>query len=252
MTANIMLIGGIQKISFIDFPGKISCVIFTQGCNFRCPFCHNPSLVDPAQFQKPIPEEEVYEYLLTRQKFLDGVVISGGEPTIHKDLKSFIEKIKNLGAEDSKKFLIKLDTNGDRPDILIDLVQSGLIDFVAMDIKHTMPKYPDACGTNPKIDDIKRSIQFIMSSGIDYEFRTTVVPGIHAADDIKAIAQQLHGAKKFAIQQFVPDHALNINLRKCKFTSIFDPENKKILFDIKAECLKHVKTFEIRAANSAN
>ncbi len=245
-----MLIGGIQKVSFIDFPGKMSCVIFTQGCNFRCPFCHNSSLVDPAQFQSPIPEDEVFEFLLARQKFLDGVVISGGEPTMHKDLKQFIGKIKNLGDAASKKFLIKLDTNGCKPDVVADLVQSNLLDFIAMDVKHVWEKYSDACGTRPEIERIKNSAQFIMKSGIDYEFRTTVVPGIHNAEDIKMIAKQLHGAKKYVIQEFIPDHALNLKLREQKLPSIFDPENENILADIKTECSKYVENFEIRSSAS--
>lgn len=237
-----MLIGGIQKISFIDYPGKMSCVIFTQGCNFCCPFCHNPSLVDPKQFQRPISSEEVFEFLYSREKFLDGVVISGGEPTLHKDLQQFVESIKKIG-----QFAIKLDTNGNKPEVIFDLVNAGLIDFIAMDIKHVWDKYPLACGTYPDIDAIKRSTEFIKKCGIDYEFRTTIVPGIHTANDIKMIAEQLQGAKKFVIQQFIPDHALNPELRIQKLDSVFDTKNENIMSNIKTECLKHIQNFEIRA-----
>lgn len=238
-----MLIGGLQKVSFIDYPGKMSCVIFTQGCNFRCPFCHNATLVDPAQFQVPIGESEVFNFLSMRKKFLEGVVVSGGEPTLHKDLKQFIEKVRAIGT-----FAIKLDTNGAKPEVISELVECGLIDFVAMDIKHVWEKYPLACGTNPSMDAIKQSVDFIMSCGIDYEFRTTVVPGIHSPEDIKAIAEQLKDAKKFVIQQFVPDHALRLSLREQKSASMFDAENKELLLDIKKDCLSYVKNFEIRSS----
>lgn len=236
-----MLIGGFQKISLIDYPGKISSIIFTQGCNFRCPFCHNASLVDPIKFEQPISEDKIFNFLTSRAKQIDGVVISGGEPTLHNDLIYFAEKIKAMG------FSIKLDTNGTKPDIIAKLVNAKLIDFIAMDIKNDWDRYSDACGTNSNINGIKRSVHFIMNCGIDYEFRTTVVPSIHSANDIIAIAKNIDGAKKFVIQEFVPDHAMNENLRKEKSSSILGDQN--VLEDIKFKCLKYVQIFEIRKAN---
>ncbi len=239
----IMLIGGFQRISLIDYPGKISCIIFIQGCNFRCPFCHNASLVDPTQFQSVIQEEEIFSFLNSRSHLIDGVVISGGEPTLHKDLKEFIEKIKNLHLN------VKLDTNGTNPEVVINLLKENLLDFIAMDVKHDWEKYQEASGTYFNISKIKESVDVIMRSNVDYEFRTTIVPGIHKDTDIINISKNLQGAKKFVIQQFVPDHALDFNLRRQKLSSIFDKGNTEQLNFIKSECLKYVQIFETRSAN---
>ena len=165
-----MRIGGIQKISLIDFPGKVSTVIFTQGCNFRCEFCHNPSLVLPEMFNHVIDDGEVLSFLESRKGLIDGVVLSGGEPTIQADLCQFIEKTKKMG------FLIKLDTNGTNPDVLSDLYSKNLLDYVAMDIKHTLGKYSTIVGKNTDIQKIQQSISIIMNSGVDYEFRTNFTP----------------------------------------------------------------------------
>jgi pyruvate formate lyase activating enzyme len=238
-----MLIGGLQKISLIDFPGKIAAVVFTQGCNMRCPFCHNASLVDPRQFAHVLPESEVFNYLSSRKKQIDGVVISGGEPTLHADLQSFLGNVRELG------FSIKLDTNGSKPDVIASLANSNLLDFIAMDIKHDFAKYELACGGHVAIDCIVRSIDFIKNCFIDYEFRTTVVPGIHGKEDVMGIAKKISGAKKFTIQEFVPDHALSDDLRQRVKESLFDPKHKAELEELKSYCLKHVAEFEIRHSN---
>jgi pyruvate formate lyase activating enzyme len=239
----IMLIGGLQKVSLIDFPGKIASVVFTQGCNFRCPFCHNGTLVAPDKFGQTLPEEEVLAYLYARKEQVEGVVLSGGEPTLQKDLKHFLQEVKALN------FCTKLDTNGTRPGIVADLVGTSLVDFIAMDIKHDFAKYDLACGTRVLVKNIVASIDFIKTCGIDYEFRTTVVPGIHSGEDIVSIAKNIGGAKKFVLQEFVADHALDSALRCEVKDSLFSPARRAELESIENECLRHVASFEVRFAH---
>ncbi|MBN2613827.1 MAG: anaerobic ribonucleoside-triphosphate reductase activating protein [Bacteroidales bacterium] len=174
-----MRIGGFEKQSFIDWEGKVTAVVFTKGCNFRCPFCHNPELVYPELIRKSedIPEQDIFGYLLSRQNWLDGVVITGGEPALQKDLKNFTIKIKAMG------FAVKLDTNGSFPMVLKDLIDSRLIDFVAMDIKTVLEpdKYQEICAIEDHdlLKKIEESIGILKESGIDYQLRTTVVPRFH-------------------------------------------------------------------------
>lgn len=193
-----MTIGGLQKLTLIDFPGEIACTVFTVGCNFRCPFCHNPELIDPASFKLSgiIDENDFFSFLEARRGLLDGVCVTGGEPTLQRDLPNFLEKIKNLG------FLVKLDTNGTNPEMLEKLLAGGLIDYFAMDIKTKIDDYKKAVGTEVDLEKIKKSIGIIRNSGINYEFRTTVVPGIHEEEDILAIAEEIAGAKRYYLQQF--------------------------------------------------
>lgn len=203
-----MLIGGLQKMTLIDYPGKIAATVFLVGCNFRCPYCHNPELVNPSTSsgQALIKESDFFKFLDERMKFLDGVCITGGEPTIHSDLLMFIQKIKKRG------FSIKLDTNGSNPGILEYLIKNDLVDFVAMDIKTSILKYNKvhpvksrkAGAAEQLFNGVKKSINIIKNSNKDYEFRTTVVPRIIDEEDIKEIAQWLKGAKKIALQQFRP------------------------------------------------
>jgi len=174
-------IGGLQKVSFIDFPETIASVVFTQGCNWRCPWCHNPALVFPEKFQTPIPEATVFDFLRSRIGSIEGVVISGGEPTLHADLGEFLKKIKSIG------FRTKLDTNGSNPEHLETLLQSGLLDFVAMDIKSSPETYDRLTGVTVDLEDIQKSIKLIQQSGILHEFRTTRVPHLHTEDDIVGI-----------------------------------------------------------------
>jgi len=200
-----MLIGGLQKLTLIDFPGKVAATVFTVGCNFRCPFCHNPELVVASRFHEAdrISEKYFFDFLESRKGKLDGVCITGGEPTIQPDIIDFIRRIKEAG------FAVKLDSNGTNPEILEKVFAEGLIDFIAMDIKHQLEKYYDAClsdlfGDFPKIDlkKISRSVELIRASGVPYEFRTTVVPGIHTVEDFEIIARWLDGAERYALQQF--------------------------------------------------
>lgn len=190
-----MIIQGLQKLTVLDFPGQVACIVFTAGCSFRCPFCHNATLVKAEGDN--ISEEEVLAYLKKRQGILDGVVITGGEPTIQKDLKAFIIKIKNLG------YKVKLDTNGYHPEVLEDLLNDGLVDYVAMDIKNSKDKYAVTVGLqNIDILRIERSVELLKNCNIPYEFRTTTMEELHSEEDIKSIAEWLKGAKKYFLQSF--------------------------------------------------
>lgn len=192
-----MLIKGFQKTTLLDFPGKVACTIFTGGCNFRCPFCHNASLVTKLDTVPNIEEEEILSYLNKRKGILDGVCITGGEPLLQPDIISFLEKIKKTGL------LIKLDTNGSRPDILKKIISLDLIDYVAMDIKNSFDKYAMTCGTDTIPNGVNESIDIIMSSEIPYEFRTTIVKELHDTADIEKIAERLKGAKAYFLQGFI-------------------------------------------------
>lgn len=188
---------GIEKLSLVDYEGKLACTLFTNGCNFKCPFCHNSSLVIKDNYSY-IEDEEIIAYLQKRTKQLDAVVITGGEPTLMPNLVDKIKEIKELG------YLVKLDTNGSNPEIIKHLVEQKLIDYVAMDIKNSLSKYGITTGTeNININKIKESINYIMNCNIDYEFRTTLVNEFHNEEDIKEIATLIKGAKKYFLQCFV-------------------------------------------------
>ncbi len=195
-----MLLGGLQKMTLIDYPGKIGATVFTVGCNFRCSFCHNPELVLSSQFMvspnDDTLEREFFEFLKTRQGKLDGVCITGGEPTLQPDLIEFIAKIKKMG------FAVKLDSNGTRPDILQELFKKKLVDYVAMDIKASLNNYQKICGVKIDLERIKLSTDLIRNSGLDYEFRTTVVPGLHSVEEFKDVAKWLAGSQKYIIQKY--------------------------------------------------
>ena len=192
-----MDLGGLQKNSFIDYPGKISCVLFVSGCNFDCPYCHNPSLVKNGPGRSAtLNGNEFFGFLERRKGFLDGVVISGGEPTLQKDLIHICEKIKRLG------YPVKLDTNGSRPQALKKLINEGLVDYIAMDIKTDPYHYPPYIKKDCNPNSILSSIQGIMNSSLPYEFRTTCVKSIVNADTIKNIAKIIKGAMLYALQRF--------------------------------------------------
>ena len=203
-----MRIGGFQKFSLIDFPGKISAIVFTQGCNFRCPYCHNPELVDPESFTEIIPEEQIFQFLRNRIGKLDAVSITGGEPTLHNDLPDFIRKIKEMG------FLVKLDTNGTNPEMISRIIEEGFVDYLAMDIKAPLTKY--ARITRSKINEyhILRSAGMIENSGIDYEFRSTLVKHLLTSDDVLKMGNMLGPAKRYFLQKFVPSKTLDRGLEK--------------------------------------
>ena len=204
-----MNLGGYQKLTLIDYPGKIATTVFTVGCSFRCPFCHNPELVLGKKLNGgKILEDEFFEFLKKRKGKLEGVCITGGEPTIQKDLIEFIQKIKKLG------FKIKLDTNGTRPDVLKKLLDLKLLDFVAMDIKNQPRKYNQTTGTKGDIQRIKLSVDLIMNSKLPYEFRTTVVPGLHTQKDFEEIAKWIGGAKSYYLQEYREQVILDLKLKK--------------------------------------
>ncbi|MBN1662845.1 MAG: anaerobic ribonucleoside-triphosphate reductase activating protein [Deltaproteobacteria bacterium] len=202
-----MKIGGLQKISLIDYPGMISAVVFTQGCNFRCGYCHNPELVDPRLYVEALSEDELFAFLEKRRGKIDAVVITGGEPTIQRDLLPFIQHIKELG------YLIKIDTNGSLPEMLNRLVELEMIDYIAMDIKGPFEKYTSVTGRRIDIAKIRQSIKLIMSSGIPYEFRTTVVKSLLSPSDIHEIALLIKNARLYYLQQFIPTKTLSRKYR---------------------------------------
>lgn len=227
-----MKLGGLQKSSLIDYPGKICAVIFTQGCNFRCPYCHNPELASKtgATTKAVAP---VLEFLNSRKNKLDAVVITGGEPTLQKDLPEFIKEIKKMG------FLVKLDTNGTNPKMLQNLLDEKLIEYAAMDIKAPIGKYTDVIGAYVNINDILQSIEIIKNSCIDYEFRTTVVKSQLLPQDFEEIAAMIKGAKKYYLQKFVPAKVLKKAFLQeetysdeefCKIVQIFNKHVNQVQF----------------------
>lgn len=191
-----MNIQGYQKLSLLDYPEKTACTVFTGGCNLRCPFCHNASLVR-TPFEVKSMETEVLEYLSRRAGLLDGVCITGGEPLLQNDLADFTEKLKSMG------YLVKLDTNGTLPDRLRTLLATGTIDYVAMDVKSALANYHIAVGCEIDTEKIVESIRLIQASGIAHEFRTTAVKGIHSPSDMEAIAQLIGASSPYFIQGFV-------------------------------------------------
>lgn len=197
-----MQIGGLIKLSLIDYPGKPSAVVFTQGCNFRCPFCHNKDLVVPECFDAPIPEEDVLEFLEKRRNLLEGVVISGGEPTIQEDLTDFLTKIK------AKGFDVKLDTNGSQPHVLMTLIAEGLVNFIAMDIKAPPEKYSKMTGGWDDFEAIQESVALIKNSGIEHEFRTTMVKTLLGAKDIPLMAGIAGDPRNYKLQNFAARESL--------------------------------------------
>lgn len=193
-----MTIAGFQKLTLLDFPGKTACTVFTAGCNLRCPFCHNADLViSPSSIEK-FSEEEILSYLNKRTGLIDGICITGGEPMLMKDLPSFCEKIKNIGIA------VKIDTNGSFPSLLKYIVRNGLCDYVAMDVKNTLSKYPETVGI-PDLDvtPFAESIEFLKSTDISHEFRTTVCRPFHTETDIVEIGKMLGKNERYFLQSFV-------------------------------------------------
>ncbi|MBE9547368.1 MAG: anaerobic ribonucleoside-triphosphate reductase activating protein [Proteobacteria bacterium] len=198
-----MKIGGLQRVSLIDYPGKICAILFTQGCDFRCPYCHNPELVNPDLYEECIPEDEIFSFLERRRGKLDAVTITGGEPTVQPDLVEFARRVKKMG------YLVKIDTNGSRPEVLKKLIDRKLVDYIAMDVKAPLEKYRKICKANVNYDNIRRSIKMIMDSGVEYEFRTTVVKSLLTGDDLQKIGNEILGARLYVLQKFVPSKSLD-------------------------------------------
>jgi len=234
-----MIIAGIQKTTLIDYPGKIACIVFLAGCNFRCPWCYSAELVLPLKImaQPRFLEKEFFDFLRGRQGQLDGVVICGGEPTVNKDLPQFIEKIKNLG------FPVKLDTNGSNPQMLKDLIDTKLIDYVAMDIKSSPnnPAYTNLLGEGVKLEDIQKSVEILKNGSLDFEFRTTVVNTVHAKEEFTEIAQWIGGPNvKYYLQSFRAEKTIDPAFEKVR------PFEDKFLKEIAKEISPHFKFCELR------
>ncbi|MDD6021300.1 MAG: anaerobic ribonucleoside-triphosphate reductase activating protein [Acutalibacteraceae bacterium] len=192
-----MLIGGFQKMTVLDYPGKVACTVFLTGCNFRCPFCHNASLVTE-RWSQGVSTGDIFAYLQKRKGLLDGVCITGGEPLLNDDIDELIRPIKELG------YLVKLDTNGSNPEKLRELMENGLVDYVAMDIKNSAEKYALTCGVKAvNFTKIKESIDLLINGNVDYEFRTTVVSQLHSVEDIENVGKLVKGAKALYLQGFV-------------------------------------------------
>jgi pyruvate formate lyase activating enzyme len=206
-------IGGLQKVSLVDYPGRISAVVFMNGCNFACPYCHNPSLARGESHQK-LSAESVLNYLSARRGLLDGVVVSGGEPTLQPGLAAFCGAVRSMG------YALKLDTNGSRPEVLQDLIQQGLVDDCSMDLKTDLDDYPTLAGVQAQAEALRASIRLIMASGMGYEFRTTCVRPFVSAATMWRMATLIQGAKVYTIQKFCAKDTLDPKFGssgKCSF-----------------------------------
>ena len=192
-----MEIHGLQKLTLLDYPGHTACTVFTARCNWRCPFCHNASLVLRGSEQPVIPEEEFFAFLSRRRGLLDGVAVTGGEPTLNRDLPDFLRRVKDAG------FKVKLDTNGTSPAMLRAILAEGLADYVAMDIKAGRANYPAVTGTlRPGMDAVAESVELLRTSGVEHEFRTTVVRELHSDEDFRDIGEWLAGEERYFLQAF--------------------------------------------------
>ncbi len=202
-----MIFGGLEKMTLIDYPGKVACMVYTIGCNFRCPYCHNPELVDET-VETRITEHEFFDFLDERRKLVEGVVVTGGEPTMHADLPDFLKKVR------ARNVSVKLDTNGTNPAMLKDLIEGTLVDYVAMDIKSPLRSYSRTVARPVDIEAIAKSIGILLSASVEYEFRTTLVKALVSPDDLEEIAREIRGAKRYYLQKFIPTKLLNPQFRK--------------------------------------
>ena len=204
-----MKIVGLQKLTLLDFPGHVACTIFLGGCNFKCPFCYNSSLIGN-NFESLIDENFLFSFLEKRKGKLDGVAITGGEPLLNPKIKNFIKKIKNLG------YLVKLDTNGSFPDVLATLIEENLVDYVAMDVKNSFEKYHQTTGVNLDVKNVKKSIEILLKNKVNYEFRTTLIKEFHTLEDIHLIGEAIKGAQNHYFQNFqAKESVLNSSLHPC-------------------------------------
>lgn len=230
-----MNINGLQKLTLLDFPGKTACTVFLAGCDMRCPFCHNSELIDGTA-EVIMDDQELLKFLKTRQGLLDGVAFTGGEPLLRKELPKLLREIKALG------YAIKLDTNGQHPDALKPIINEGLVDYVAMDVKNSPEKYQETTGfTNVNLEKIQESINIIMNSGVDYEFRTTVVGELHDESSFEGIGKMIEGAKRYFLQAFAD--------RDSVVYSGFTTPSKEQLESYAKIAAKYAKSVEIRGVS---
>lgn len=235
-----MVIKGLQKTTLLDYPGKVSCIVFVGGCNFRCPFCHNSDLVLAPQKLPTIAEDDFFAFLKTRVGLLDGVVITGGEPTLYPDLSRFMKKVKGLG------FLVKLDTNGSNPEMVRELIKDRLVDYIAMDLKGPLKKYQNYIGQSQnygrKAEYIETTLKILTESGLEFELRTTVVPTLHTKEDLLKMARELQtiGFVTWYLQQFSPKKCLDPRFENIK------PYPKSFFEDSLYEIKKYVQTTFLR------
>ncbi|MCX5835383.1 MAG: anaerobic ribonucleoside-triphosphate reductase activating protein [Deltaproteobacteria bacterium] len=229
-----MRIGGLQKVSLIDYPGKICAIVFTQGCNFRCPYCHNPELVDPNLFGECESEDGLMSFLEKRKGKLDAVSITGGEPTIQQDLIAFVRRLKNIG------YFVKIDTNGSNPEVMHKIIDGKLIDYIAMDIKAPLKKYKTVTQSNIDDNKILQSIEMIMTSGIPYEFRTTVLKSKLTAGDILEIGKIIKNASLYVLQSFIASKTLD---QSCLSEATYSLEEMEVL---KEKLLQDINSVMIR------
>jgi len=229
---------GLLPLSLVEYPGKTVAVVHTGGCNFRCPFCYNRDLVLNPDSLPSISEDEVLKLLKRRRRWLDGLAITGGEPTVHADLPKFIERVKALG------FLVSLETNGTDPEMLEDLIGRGLVDYVALDVKAPLTwelyRKVAGIGDEAKFKKVLRSIELLKRAGVNYEFRTTFVPELLSAEDVITIARQLKGAKRYALQQFIPRTTVDKKFEQLK------PAGREELKSIGQKIKNKFQTFELR------
>lgn len=236
-----MKLAGIKKLTLLDWPGRPACIVFTAGCNLRCSFCHNPEFVLPERLVETekdlISEEAFFRFLETRRGLLEGVVICGGEPSLQPDLPEFCRKIKALG------FPVKLDTNGQRPDVVKSLLDEKLVDYVAMDFKHAPGKYDDLTGTPGAGKRALETARLVIASGVDHEFRTTAAEGVHTAQDVTELAGALRGAKRFFLQNFRTGVTLDPAFAGAPFT----PDALALLRDAAFAALGSATTVAVRS-----
>lgn len=229
-----MKIGGLQKLSLVDYPRHTAVAMFTIGCNMRCGYCHNPELVLPERYADAIPEEDILRFLESRIGRVEGVVISGGEPTMHADLPAFIRRVKALG------FLVKLDTNGTNPEMVQGLLVDKLVDFIAMDIKASMARYQEVVARPIDTDAIEQTIALIKKSGVDHEFRTTLVKSQVSPADLIEIGRLVQGSPRYALQKFRPGRTLNPQFaHEITYNDEEMLELKTIMEQFVAECVVH-------------
>ena len=232
-----MILAGLQKLTLVDYPEKLACTVFLAGCNFRCPWCYNPELVLPEKIKdnSQITKKDFFNFLKYRINLLDGVVICGGEPTLNKDLPIFCKKIKKMG------YAIKLDTNGSNPEIISNLIDEKLIDYIAMDIKAPKEKYKEATGAKIDIKQIQKSIDILKKGGVNYEFRTTMIPKLLGKEDVIEIARWIGPAKKYCLQNFQKER----DTVNPKFKGI-NPCLKEYLLDIQKIISPFFEICEVR------